>query len=40
MFDLAHGEAHLTLNLNEVPDEILERFVDWHNEKVEMRRQQ
>lgn len=35
IFDLAWDQTGLTIDLQKVPDLILEKFVTWRNEKVE-----
>lgn len=40
MFDLAWNSKGLTLNLNNVPDYILDLMVGWANEKIEAANQE
>jgi len=39
MFELAWDDHGLTLALNDLPDEILNRIAEWRNEKVEAENQ-
>lgn len=40
MYDLVRHGRGFVINLSDMPDEALERFVEWHNEDTEREEQQ